>query len=220
MDRFALKKSAKSPPEPADKKDAVRQGVDARAAAVNMLDVVLRKGTSLDDALVQSRSMAALEPRDRAFARMMVATVLRRLGQIDAVLDAFVENPLPDRAFAVRNILRLGVAQLLVLETPAHAVVDNSVRLCIVVRQQGFKGLVNAVLRRIARDGAVIFAKADPALNAPKWLRESWAKSYGAEKTVAIAKAHLAEPPLDLTVRETRKNGRKDSAARFCRAAR
>jgi len=201
MDRFALKKSAKSPPEPAVKKDAVRQGVDARAAAVNMLDVVLRKGTSLDDALVQSRSMAALEPRDRAFARMMVATVLRRLGQIDAVLDAFVENPLPDRAFAVRNILRLGVAQLLVLETPAHAVVDNSVRLCIVVRQQGFKGLVNAVLRRVSRDGAVIFAKADPALNAPKWLRESWTKSYGAEKTVAIAKAHLAEPPLDLTVR-------------------
>ncbi len=177
-----------------------KTGIEARAAAVNMLDAVLRQGRPLDEALGGSRSLAALEARDRAFARMLVSTTLRRLGQIDAVLDEFVERPLPDRAFVIRNILRLGVAQLLVLETPAHAAVDNAVRLCVVVRQQGFKGLVNAVMRRVARDGAGLFAASDPMLNAPQWLRDSWTAAYGAQAH-DIARAHLVEPPLDLTVR-------------------
>ncbi len=180
-----------------------QQGIDARAAAVNMLDAVLRKGVSLDEALSQSRSLAALEPRDRAFARMMVATTLRRLGQIDAVIAAFLTQPLPERAAVIQNILRLGVTQLLVLETPAHAVVDNAVRLCVVVHQQGFKGLANAVLRRIAADGKAIYdAAGDPALNVPDWLWSSWVAAYGDETARAIVAAHLVEPPLDLTVRD------------------
>ena len=168
-----------------------------------MLDAVLRKSVALDEALSQSRSLAALAPRDRAFARMMVATTLRRLGQIDAVIAAFIDKPLPERAGVIRNILRLGVAQLLLLETPPHAVVDNAVRLCVVVHQQGFKGLVNAVLRRISREGKAVWeGAADPVLNLPAWLWESWSTAYGAETARAIAAAHLAEPPLDLTVRE------------------
>ena len=179
------------------------QGIDARAAAVNMLDAVLRKSVALDEALSQSRAMATLEPRDRAFARMMVATTLRRLSQIDAVIAAFIDKPLPDRAGMIQNILRLSVAQLLLLETPPHAVVDNAVRLCVVVHQQGFKGLVNAVLRRVSLEGKAVFdGAADPALNIPGWLWESWSTAYGAETASAIAAAHLKEPPLDLTVRD------------------
>ena len=168
-----------------------------------MLDAVLRKSVALDEALSQSRALAALAPRDRAFARMMVATTLRRLGQIDAVIAAFIDKPLPERAGVIQNILRLGVAQLLLLETPPHAVVDNAVRLCVVVHQQGFKGLVNAVLRRISREGKAVWEDAaDPVLNLSAWLWESWSTAYGAETARAIAAAHLAEPPLDLTVRE------------------
>ena len=186
-----------SGPQPA------QQGIDARAAAVNTLDAVLRKGVALDEALSQSRALAALEPRDRAFARMMVATTLRRLGQIDRVIAAFLKQPLPDRAGVIHNILRLGAAQLLLLETPAHAVVDNAVRLCVVVRQQGFKGLVNAVLRRISAEGKAVYDSAsDPAHNVPDWLWKSWSETYGDETARAIATAHLAEPPLDLTVRD------------------
>ena len=168
-----------------------------------MLDAVLRKGVALDEALSQSRALAALEPRDRAFARMMVATTLRRIGQIDAVIAAFINQPLPDRAEVIQNILRLGAAQLLLLGTPAHAVVDNAVRLCVVVHQQGFKGLVNAVLRRISAEGKAVYeAAGDPALNVPDWLWKSWSATYGDETARAIATAHLAEPPLDLTVRD------------------
>ena len=171
-----------------------QQGIDARAAAVNMLDAVLRKGVSLDEALSQSRALAALEPRDRAFARMMVATTLRRLGQIDAVIAAFLTQPLPERAAVIQNILRLGVAQLLILETPAHAVVDNAVRLCVVVHQQGFKGLANAVLRRVAAEGKATYdAAGDPALNVPDWLWNGWVAAYGDETARAIAAAHLVD---------------------------
>lgn len=168
-----------------------------------MLDAVLRKSVALDEALSQSRALAALEPRDRAFARMMVATTLRRMGQIDAVIAAFIDKPLPERAGVIQNILRLSVAQLLLLETPPHAVVDNAVRLCVVVHQQGFKGLVNAVLRRISREGKAVWEGAgDPVLNLPAWLWDSWSAAYGEDTARAIAEAHTEEPPLDLTVRE------------------
>lgn len=178
-------------------------GLDARAGAVNVLDAVLRKSVALDEALSQSRALAALEPRDRSFARMMVATTLRRMGQIDAVIAAFIDKPLPERAGVIQNILRLSVAQLLLLETPPHAVVDNAVRLCVVVHQQGFKGLVNAVLRRISREGKAVWeGAADPVLNLPAWLWESWSAAYGEETARAIAAAHTEEPPLDLTVRD------------------
>ena len=51
--------------------------------------------------------------RDRAFARLLVATALRRLGQVDALIALCLSTPLAPRAAVVHDILRLGVAQLL-----------------------------------------------------------------------------------------------------------
>src|SRR4029077_4934705 len=64
------------------------------------------------------------------------------------------------------------------------------------------RGLANAVLRRVAREGVALLAGRDPArLNTPQWLWQSWADVYGEEATRAIAAAHLIEAPLDLTPR-------------------
>ena len=86
---------------------------------------------------------------------MLVATTLRRLGQIDRVIDGCLDKPLPRRAGAVRELLRLGVCQLLFLGTPPHAAVDTTVEL-IAARggEAGFKGLINAILRRVDRERA------------------------------------------------------------------
>jgi 16S rRNA (cytosine967-C5)-methyltransferase len=98
--------------------------------------------------------------------------------------------------------LRLGAAQLLFLETPAHAAVAETVALCA-HRHRSVTGFANAVLRRIASDGkAVVQTQDSVGLNTPDWLRESWREAYGEARAQAIAAAHLAEPPLDLTVRE------------------
>ena len=146
--------------------------------------------------------MHRLQGRDRAFARLLVATVLRRLGQIDALIADCLSVPLPPRAALVQDILRLGVAQLLFLRTPPHAAVATSVD---IAQNRGFvshKGLVNAVLRRLSVEGGGRVDKHDaPRLNTPDWLWRSWSSTYGETTARAIASAHLKEAPLDLTLR-------------------
>ncbi len=178
-----------------------RSDPDARAAALDLLAAVLDHGRPLDEALAGHAGLAALAPRDRAFARLMVATALRRLGQIDALLDSCLDRPLPARARRVRHALRLGVCQLVFLGTAPHAAVDSAVTLVAGLHGGArFRGLTNAVLRRLARTGAAAAAEQDAArLNTPDWLWESWTAAYGAETARAIAAAHLAEPPLDIT---------------------
>ena len=174
-------------------------GHAARAAALGLIADVLRRRRPLDENF--NARVRALDVRDRAFARLLAATVLRRLGQIDAVLDRCLDRPLPGRARRVRDILRLGAAQILFLETPPHAAVDSAVRLA--ARSGALKGLVNAVLRRLAREGKAAVAGDDAAaLNTPRWLWESWSRAYGAPTARTIATAHLTEAPLDLTTQD------------------
>ena len=149
-----------------------------------------------------TRASPTLDPRDRAFVRLLLATTLRRLGEIDEVLAGMIERPLEGANAAGRQVLRLGAAQLLFLGTPAHAAVDTSVGLVVEAGLPHLKGLANAVLRRIAREGVTLLGDRDPArLNTPKWLWQSWTEAYGEEATRAIAAAHLIEAPLDLTPR-------------------
>jgi 16S rRNA (cytosine967-C5)-methyltransferase len=174
---------------------------DSRRIALDVLVACLDKGQPFDDALARHPGFPALDPRDRAFVRLLLATTLRRLGEIDTVLGAMIERPLEGANTVGHQILRLGTAQLLFLGTPAHAAVDTSVELAQ-SRLPHLKGLTNAVLRRIAREGAAMLGDRDPArLNTPPWLWESWLASYGEETTRAIAAAHLIEAPLDLTPR-------------------
>ena len=173
---------------------------DTRAISLELLQEVLRRGRPLDDALAANTDLPLLEARDRAFARMLTATVLRRLGQIDAAIDARLERPLPANRTAVRDILRLGVAQIAFLRLAPHAAVDTSVELVGRGGQAGMKGLVNALLRRVAEAGAI--APDDPDhLNVPGWLWRDWEESYGPETAAIIAGANLAEAPLDITLK-------------------
>jgi 16S rRNA (cytosine967-C5)-methyltransferase len=171
----------------------------ARGVALDVLDRVLGAARPLDDSFAGHPALARLDGRDRAFARLLVTVTLRRLGQIDAVLDDFLRTR--PKAIRVHDLLRLGAAQLLFLETPAHAAVAESVAL-LNGRQGSAKGLINAVLRRVAHDGKEQIARQDAArLNTPDWLWQSWCEAYGEAGARAIAQAHLAEPPLDLSVK-------------------
>ncbi|MFI5002084.1 MAG: RsmB/NOP family class I SAM-dependent RNA methyltransferase [Reyranellales bacterium] len=174
----------------------------SRHAALDVLSACLDKGQPLDDALARHSGFAGLDPRDRAFVRLLLATTLRRLGEIEEVLGLMIERPLEGQNAAARQVLRLGAAQLLFLGTPPHAAVDTSVRLIEAKGLPHLKGLANAVLRRISREGVALLGDRDPArLNTPQWLWESWTGTYGEETTRAIAAAHLIEAPLDLTPR-------------------
>ena len=175
----------------------------ARQVALDLVGAVLRRNRPLDDAIDDNAAMADLPARDRAFARLLVATVLRRLGQIDALIAGCLNSPLAPRAAIIQDILRLGIAQLLFLRTPPHAAVATSVDLADARGFLSHKGLVNAVLRRLSVEGAGRIESQDAArLNTPDWLWQSWTRTYGEGRARAIAGAHLKEAPLDLTLRE------------------
>ncbi len=161
-----------------------------REIAWDLLHAVLDRRRPLEEAL----DAATGDPRDRAAAHRLAATVLRRMGTLDAVLEPFLNRAPPD---GVRHILRLGAAGLLLLDTPAHAAVGEAVALARARKFTPFAGLVNAVLRRVAAGGAAALEGLDgPRLDTPAWLWSSW----GGEAR-AIAEAHTREAPLDLTLR-------------------
>ena len=167
-----------------------------REVAFHLLTAVLDRRRPLDEALAAAPA-PAVDSRDRAAAHRLAATVLRRLGTLDAVLEPFLNRAPPD---PVRHILRLGAAGLLFLETPPHAAVATAVALARspvhTRRLSPFAGLVNAVLRRVAAAGTATLETLDsPRLDTPAWLWSAWGPLAR-----AIATAHMAEAPLDLTL--------------------
>ena len=169
--------------------------VASRRVALDLLDAVLLKKQPLDSAIAGHKGFAALESRDKAFARLLTVSVLRHLGDIDRALGALLKRPIQPGAARVMNALRLGAAQRLLLDTPPHAAVDTTVRL-LGGQLSGFKGLANAVLRKI--DPAA--SQGTDHANTPEWLWQSWVSAYGEKTAAAIAAAHEAEPPLDFSV--------------------
>lgn len=169
-----------------------------------------------------------LSTRDRSFARLLLTTVERRLGQIDKVLeycrkkktdpkkktDALRSRQKGD--IFVEMVLRLGVAQLVFLHVPAHAAVMETVELLRMTRQpipESKIKFVNAILRRISREikqdesdvveseGILAAAETNPLDNVSPWLREEWTSAWGEEATRRIVASAMEETPRCLTIR-------------------
>jgi 16S rRNA (cytosine967-C5)-methyltransferase len=120
--------------------------------------------------------------------------VLRRMGTLDAILEPFLRKEPPE---PVRNILRIGAAGLLLLDTPGHAAVATAVTLAKRKGLTPFSGLINAVLRKVATEGPAAMDDLDSArLDTPAWLWTSWGQSAR-----AIANAHQSEAPLDVSLK-------------------
>src|ERR1700691_3462816 len=154
-------------------------GEPARAAALSMLSDVLRKRRPLDALL---DSLKSLPPRDAGFTRALVSGVLRHFGELEAIVAHFVPKPLaPHKAGPAMEILLLGACELLILKVPAYAAVDAANNLAAAdSKAVHFKSLINAVLRRIAREGETAHAGLDVVrLNTPDWLWTRWSAQYG-----------------------------------------
>lgn len=174
-------------------------GLPSRRIAARALQAVLADHLALDVAIANTPGADGLDPRDRAFARLLAATTLRRLGQIDGALSAYLTTaPSP----YVNCVLRTGAAQLLFLDTPPHAAISSAVDL---LKKSGktrkASGMVNAVLRRLADAGPKAIAAHPPKVNLPMWLQKSWSKAYGRAAVGKMAMALTQAPPLDLTVK-------------------
>ena len=170
-------------------------GLPAREAAAQFLEAALAKRTGLDEAFA-GPAARGLEPRDRAFARALVMATLRHLGTIDRALEPKLQRAPPER---VKSLLRLGATQLFWMDVPDHAAVSTMVAIADrVVATRKFKGLINAVLRGLQRDGK---PADDPESLPPAWLMARWQAAFGAPQARAIAAAIAEEPATDLSVK-------------------
>jgi 16S rRNA (cytosine967-C5)-methyltransferase len=181
-------------------------GLAARKIAADILDGVLQKHRTLDDQLDGTGAHPALKTlsdRDRALMRRLVATILRRLGTLGHLLSRLLDRGVPTDAPRAQSALLIGAAQILWMDVPDHAAVDLSVRLVQSDRRAAkYAGLVNAVLRRCAREGKSLIddVKAQ-ALDVPPWLLARWIAHYGETTAKQMATAIGHEPSLDLTVK-------------------
>jgi 16S rRNA (cytosine967-C5)-methyltransferase len=181
-------------------------GLATRRIAADILDGVLHKRRMLDDQLDGAAAhpgLRTLSDRDRALMRRLVATVLRRLGTLRHVLSQLLDKGLPGEAPRAQSALMIGAAQILWMDVPDHAAVDLSVRLVQADRRAArYAGLVNAVLRRCAREARPLIAEVESqSLDVPAWLMARWIAHYGEDTARAMARALSHEPPLDLTVK-------------------
>lgn len=181
-------------------------GLAARRIAADILDGVLHKHRTLDDQLEGAAAhpgLKSLSDRDRALMRRLVATILRRLGTLGHILSRLLDRGVPTDAPRAQTALLIGAAQILWMDVPDHAAVDLSVRMVQSDRRAAkYAGLVNAVLRRCAREGQPLIDEvAAQTLDIPPWLITRWTAHYGetTAKEIAVALSH--EPSLDLTVK-------------------
>src|SRR5215212_10310436 len=162
------------------------EGLAARQAALSMLDAVLRRGQTLESAAQGSR----LPPADAGLAIAITGEALRRLPDLDAVIDSATRQRLPDDSKA-RMVLRLALAQKIGLGTPEHAIVATALPLV----DGGPRRLVHGVIGTLFRRGL-------PTIDAPRLPEEverRWTAAWGRQVVEAGRRQILHRPPLDLT---------------------
>ena len=162
-------------------------GLPARRAALKLVDAVLRRGETLDQA-GHGATQGLASGADKALARALAGEVLRWLTDLDALIDSATRQTLPDDA-KPRAVLRLMLAGWLRLGTPPHAVVATGLPLL----SGGPRRLAHGVFAALLRDGASLPAVPTlPAEVAARW----------GERAHAIAAGLAVPPPLDLTLRD------------------
>ncbi|WJI46036.1 RsmB/NOP family class I SAM-dependent RNA methyltransferase [Mesorhizobium sp. C120A] len=181
-------------------------GLAARKAAARLLAAVIDAKTPLDGLTDHENGhpqYKVLDLRDRGLVRAILVTALRYRMTIAGLLARRLEKPLPPNATALSHILHVAAAQILFLDIPDSAAVDLAVTHAKSdPRTQRFSGLVNGVLRTLARAKETELPAALAATDeAPKWFSDRLKAAYGAEMTRQILAAHRVEAPVDFTVK-------------------
>lgn len=166
-------------------------GLPTRRAALRLLDAVMRMGTPMDQATANATK--GLSPPDRALAIAIAQESLRWSVDLDVLIDSKTKQALPDDSKA-RMVLRLALAQILLLGTPPHAVIATALPLV----DKGPRRLVHGVLGSLLRANAVL-----PELpSLPEAVMMRWHPAWGDAMVTGAQAALSAPPPLDLALRD------------------
>ncbi len=188
----------------------------ARQIVLNML-VKMAKSQSysnilLDEALIKSE----LSPQDKKFAAALFYGVTERQLTLDRIIDIYSSRPSDKLSEEVRQIIRMGIYQLLYLDSvPESAAVNESVILAKDNKNPAVSGYVNAVLRSFIRDGKKLPKGKDKLdtfsieYSCPQWLIKKWLNDYGEEKTVTMLRTSLGRAPVTIRVNSIKTNEEK-----------
>ncbi|BBB08564.1 RsmB/NOP family class I SAM-dependent RNA methyltransferase [Sphingopyxis sp. EG6] len=163
-------------------------GTAPRRAALRLVDAILRRGDSLDVAM--HAAAQGLTGADRAFAVAIASETLRWMVDIDALIDSATAQILPEDVKS-RAVLRIALAQLLVLKSPAHAVVATALPLVA----GGPRRLVHAILSRAQQDDWQLPDRA----TLPLPTAERWAEQWSLAIVEAAEAGWSSPPPIDLS---------------------
>lgn len=171
-----------------------KTGLPPRRAAHYLMDQIMEDGRLLAE-LIGGGALDHLEPADRARAQRLTTDALRGMDRSDRMLKPYMKKAPPEH---VMNALRLGVIELVGGEA-AHGVVNAYVEITAQNKNtHSFKGMVNAILRKIADEGPDGWHKRNVPLM-PGWLRQPLVAAWGRKPMTAMDAAHFAGAPLDLT---------------------
>ena len=187
-----LLKITQALPSALDKPMAQKGKARAIAATIFMR---AQSGKGLEQALT---SLAPLKGHERSFAAAIALCAIRHHYLIERHAARFMARPLPKGARAARALLNIGAAQILYMDVPAHAAIDETIAAARPLRSDGHRRFLNAVLRKIAQEPRDETIDAAPQNALPDWLAQSWQAAFGTKTTDAIIRKHLTPPPLDL----------------------
>ncbi len=197
--------SAKTRRAPKSSED--KPGLATRRTAHQLMGAVIDKCTSLDSLTDDQNGnphYLALEPRDRALLRAILMVALRHRAELEALIDSYVDKPLPAGATALRNVLHVSLAQILFLDVPDHSAVDLAVESANRdPRLRRFASLINALTRRAVRQKELALKTIERSTpRSSDWFSARLIEVYGQSKAAEIEAAHRLEAPIDFTVKD------------------
>ena len=168
-----------------------------RWIALQVMLQVVGRGRSLDDVFADSwyQSLTASR-RDLALSRELVFGLCRWYYALSALLDRRLQKPLRERDRDIEIILLLGLYQLLVIKTGAHAAVNETVKLALAQKKSWARGLVNAVLRAVVRDQVSLDSNAQ-AQAYPDWVLARIHRDWGEQADQLLIEGNQ-RPPMTL----------------------
>lgn len=182
---------------------ASEQGVSSRVAAAQLVEMVLAKRMTIDDALDRVATKNRLSDEDKRLVHAISGCVFRKLPYIDTVLRHLMTQGKDPKPPILRNLLRVGIAQLLYMAVPEHAAVNTAVSATGSLRLSKQKGLVNAILRSAQRQKQQLLTDEPDALEMlPEWLKDGWVAHYGELESKAMAAAMAQEAPVDIVIKD------------------
>lgn len=183
-----------------NKKD--NRPLSARETAVTVICSVLQHGKSLTEALELSEN---LEARERAFSRELCYGTLRWYERLEAILKRLLKKPFKAKDLDITVLALVGLYQLIYLNTPDHAAVSETVKLCRNSKKSWAKGVLNGLLRNFLRNRESLEQAVDTQITQrfshPEWLVHQLTENWG-ERTADILHENNQYPPMSIRVNQ------------------